>query len=678
MLWALQTALVLLGCRRSHAEASGLMESVQNKIAEMFSAFAGRTAPVLLNLNCELENDFLGNLVASQLTLSTWEAIYYIRDVDLAAEYSKVFSTNGGVDRFYLGLHCSLKIPKNDGASYPYIFPQSMKISGLFPNVRVPSHSFAFLWITDYISFTIPGNRILASFTQIYASYDNSTNELVFRTTQSAIDKWYDPFLGIHLQKLESLQRFELGELKFGRSSTRNFRLKKLSATHWSAGLHLYHPALSNVSVFVTVGNQAAEITQIYGSSFLITTYRSLEAVAVVPSTSKSKQVVFSLLRGPIWLAILTSAMVATLVLKLVEQRSVPTFIKLVMSVIFPVKFNLGFAPKQFFIIVGTWIFILQVVRFGFIGDIVASMQKLPEDRIKRVAECMPFVEFLNDDRDTSNAYVDTHFLPLFFFYELGDFLRGSVICRDVEGFGMMREALLKNVPIYKMDLEQDIVPKSLLSGLYFRFLLPIDHPVLRHDMFKELLALDPGRLCCSRLAQLGLSHSLFERRDGLAPRIPQARYDEANFRSSLDAALNRKLSPKYFTKICLKMIWANNQFHAEWLVQESFTREMRRQCFLLDDLRARAEHAMLMYDLIPILQICALPLLGGVACFLVEAVRRILTERRKIRNNLVSCMQALCGGSREILWARRGLVHGAREQRMLRTRQAMVNDTIY
>lgn len=75
---------------------------------------------------------------------------------------------------------------------------------GAYSRTGVPLATVSlFLWITDYyhISFDLRGNRWRTPFTQTYAWSDNRTNELTLRSTESIINKWYDPHLGISLER---------------------------------------------------------------------------------------------------------------------------------------------------------------------------------------------------------------------------------------------------------------------------------------------------------------------------------------------------------------------------------------------------------------------------------------------------------------------------------------------
>lgn len=70
---------------------------IQKKVAEIFSRFAVSTAPLFINLDCDLEHDFVRDLVASQLSLSVSSD-----STILTLDYSRVFSTTEEGDRFLL------------------------------------------------------------------------------------------------------------------------------------------------------------------------------------------------------------------------------------------------------------------------------------------------------------------------------------------------------------------------------------------------------------------------------------------------------------------------------------------------------------------------------------------------------------------------------------------------
>lgn len=443
--------LLLCSCSLT-AQDNRLKKKIQENILEMFSVFAGSIAPVLLNVDCELEEGFSEQLIASQLSISTFGAHW---SVNKWADYGRVFLTTEQNDRFHLGLYCSLQASGNSRSRSRNLYPALIALK----NVPVPTHSFALLWIADHEFSSLSSDRRLTPFTLIYASFDRYTNELILRTTESFIVKGYNHLLGINLRLDQRPRRFDLRELSFGRSSVRNFQVKKISVEHLSGFetyVELFDPARSNVSVFVRIENFPVDAMIPKPSLSRVSSYSALQGVAVVPSVSKSAQVVFSLLRAQVWLPILGSALVATGILWGLGAEPAPTFFGLVISVVFPVRLSSYGKPTQFLMIVGTWIFLLQTIGLGFRGDIVAAIQRLPDDRVKQIHECKPITTSTRASRVKSQVpigYVDSDYPPFFFGLVLGQFLRGFVICREAGGFGERRETLLRHVPTYRVDL---------------------------------------------------------------------------------------------------------------------------------------------------------------------------------------------------------------------------------
>lgn len=112
---------------------------------------------------------------------------------------------------------------------------------------------------------------------------------------------------------------------------------------------------------------------------------------------------------------------------------------------------------------------ILDSPRPGYwdgIQRIAAAMQGLPDDRLKQIHNCTSVLPIYSPTQQAI-GYVSSNELPLLFEFELGPFLRGSVICRDVNGFNTTRERLLKNVPTYKLDLDENSIQRSAIGAIY-------------------------------------------------------------------------------------------------------------------------------------------------------------------------------------------------------------------
>lgn len=648
-------AVFLLSRSSSFVQGGGFVEKVQKEIEGMFSLFARENAPVLINLNCDLRRDFLETLVASQLSLSASE-LYTFPRWDITTKYSKVFVTSNKKDRFNLGLTCHMSRDEKIDFFHTYIFTRGYE--SLLPKLRIPSHSLVLLWITDHLNFSTVGSRAAAPFTQIYAFFDSGSRELTLRATKSAIEKWYDPFLQLDLDigTDQMLERFELEDLKFGSTSYRNFRIKSVSIEQFSGldtYVELHDPDSTNVSLFVKVWNLASEHTAWDVESNRVSSHRSFVAVAVVPSTSKSGQVISSFLRMDIWALLLVAAFSATLCLRSLNEEPVSTFFGLVLCVIFPVKFDFQAKPKQFLLIVGVWILLLQVIGICFRGEIVASIQSLPSDRLTTIEKCEPFAQ--KADGTTARqpvGYTDINLLPVFVGAQLPRFLRGMPICKDVRGLDFIRESLLRNVPTYQLNSGQDTVASSHVRAPSVSFSREALERASYEDSERSGAFLDPHKLCCSRLAQLALAYSLFQQRYVVHP----ISYDREALRAVINLTSNPSLSPNHFTELCVDFNLSRSFLGLNWTVRKSLTRETTGSCFLLDDLQPRTRHVVLMKDFFPALHICAFPLIIGVVCFFSEAAGHVFANGRnagrtlKRKNSEVfSRRSALCVSTRRV-----------------------------
>ena len=98
----------------------------------------------------------------------------------------------------------------------------------------------------------------------------------------------------------------------------------------------------------------------------------------------------------------------------------------------------------------------------------MAKLQELPNDRLQVVKECKPHLLLAGRGRlDTDAAYLGTNFLLGFFMAEVRHLLDGTIVCRDSEGSGPIRESVLRNVPLYNLKLEQDTEVDSYLDTPY-------------------------------------------------------------------------------------------------------------------------------------------------------------------------------------------------------------------
>lgn len=181
-----------------------------------------------------------------------------------------------------------------------------------------------------------------------------------------------------------------------------------------------------------------------------------------------------------------------------------------------------------------------------------------------------------------------------------------------------MRESLLKHVPTYKVSLGEDAVMSTYLGEPYVTTSREIAESARSRVLDSSGYGLDPDRLCCYRVAQLALAHSLFQ---GRYMRRPFS-YDSELFRSQMISVLTRPIPPTSFTEVRLNFFPEGDSYATLWQIHQIREHGATLGCFLLNDLQPRAEHAVLMEDFVPILRIFTASLFLSTAWLLDEILR--------------------------------------------------------
>lgn len=99
--------LMLFNLGSCEVDRNSIRLGVQEKILELFSFWESPNPPLLLDLNCELNPNFIQLLVASCLSLRVPESELQ-PSIDIIAAYSKVLSVRNDQDRLNSALYCHL------------------------------------------------------------------------------------------------------------------------------------------------------------------------------------------------------------------------------------------------------------------------------------------------------------------------------------------------------------------------------------------------------------------------------------------------------------------------------------------------------------------------------------------------------------------------------------------
>ena len=542
------------------------------------------SAPMILNLNCDLDPKFFQSLIASHLSVACPRNSVEVPSVNTVADRARVFLTVDNGDRFHLGLYCHLKKPNERTINTL----KKLTVQEALFDLLIPNHSFALLWVSDKANLWRPREtRIPAPFTQIYASWDKQLGELILHATPYAIDKWYSPFLELYLIPDHKPLRVVLKDLKFGKSSLRRLEVKTIhsgklsSARPWRYTVDLRESRESNFSIQVSYIQRSPNLRGNSWDRFVRTSssYTPIP-VAKVPAMDKSLQMASSILRADIWIPIVLIAFSASVVLHQVELGLISAFFRLIFCVLFPVSIVSKTKSKQFLMIVGTWILLLQVIRFGFQGDFVASMQGLPDGRRKSIRKCVSPSGYSTSSNTDGFAFSDSP--RQFFLRELPFLLREEVICEDPRGFGPFLETLLADIPMYTL--------KPVKYSVTLTVLLPLEIE-LSTGMASHSSDMDPQLMCCSRLARLIVSHSLLEwRRVATRWGISAS----AAFKVELKKMMRRRLSPSYGERICKSFELKNGIFHLY-------------RCCTISDLHPRKDKILHFEAIVPLMKFLSL-----------------------------------------------------------------------
>lgn len=604
-------------CTVSPVERNPLRLGVQRKVSELFSFQKLPGAPVLADLNCELNLSFVNHLVASHLSLRLTRRPKVV-SIDTIAAYAKVFSVGNNNERFYLGLYCHLDYQGFRGPMDHYLPPPFLgRVDELFIQVKAPAHSFALLWVTVPKNFwEMPANRMAADFAQIYAFWDNNTGELILSAASGLNRKWYTSFAAVFVRDYQPLQRFYLRDLHFGETAVQHLEMMNIQmrpfrilSEYSLTRIELRHPKGPNASIVVEFTHRLAGRSSNALELSRFSSYHSVVAIARVPPFSSSEQMVASLIRAEIWLLIVSCALAAAAVLHYVKEDFCTTLFSLLLSILFPVTLNFQTKTRQFLMIVGTWILLLQVIRYGFQGDFVASRQRLPENRAKSIRRCEP-LDPSTVPQDGIGYTLDDN-LDFYFFHDLPVILKGAVICRAVGGFGPSRETLLRDVPTYTLKSIQETSPHLIVSdfGTKVHEGAAVINSRAPKGGLHETTSLG-GKFCCFRLAQLSLAHALFHRE--LLSSV--WRNDRKFFDIAFEEIMNLSLSDEHHLKNCSFF----DRAHLKYV-----------RCFTLEDLHPRNDHGMRSEDVDSTMKIHGVLCSASIVCFLLEILLAYLLCNR-------------------------------------------------
>lgn len=580
--------------------------SLQENVERAFSVSTVTNAPVLMNLNCELGTSFLEHLVASHLIFELYDRSWrYRAEWAKMHLYAKTLMTRNSEDRFYLGLYCHPEGLNNERWGLELAFARD-----LIRLLPIPSHSFAMLWVTTSENFwDEPWNRFATVCTQIYAMWDKTSNDMILQTRENEHMKWYSSYLQLYMNFERSLETFVWNCLKFGRQSLRHLgmrriRLKELveSVQHSRYFVELHDPQDRNISFILELDDVPLQVLSDPWESVWFSSYHVIVPVARVPSISKNRQIARATLRKEMWLPVISIAFAAAIVLKYTKEGFWKCFSGLVLCVVHPVNIDHRAKPKEFFMIVGTWILLIQVIKSLYQGNTVASMHGLPEDRVRSIRKCQHFHPLIEPNETL--GYILEGSLTAFFKFELAAVLQGAVICKNLDRFEPLQESLLSNIPMYKLDSGPESIAHTRVYLMKAQMLNATDHSTLTIAGVN----LDYKYQCCIRLAQRGLSSLPFR-----PTNLKQvSRKSHEYFREKFSETMKLKLSPKYGTEHCRHLDGGR-----------------KYRCFTLSDLHPPSAIGMCLENLVSSLLIGAAFILASSALFMLELCRDSASRRR-------------------------------------------------
>lgn len=290
---------------------------------------------MLINLNCELDTNFLADLVASYLSVEVVDVFsrYFVRLAKMS-QYARALMTQDRGDRFYLQLFCH-----SGGWSDFQSVSCIESVYESIRSVRFPSHSYAFLWATDSKNFwDNPSNRHPADFTQIYARWDNHSREVTLPMRGIDLTKWCCSDLQYSPNFEQKLSTLEWKRLNFGRNSIRHLRMGGIkpkepqdTEDHTKIFVKLHDPQDTNISFILEVGDRPIRPYSDPWES--VSSYHDTVLVTRVPSIEKNAQIARTILHVELWLPLTSMALAAAIVLKYTKEGFGTCFFRLVHSV---------------------------------------------------------------------------------------------------------------------------------------------------------------------------------------------------------------------------------------------------------------------------------------------------------------------------------------------------------
>lgn len=210
-----------------------------------------------------------------------------------------------------------------------------------------------------------------------------------------------------------------------------------------------------------------------------------------------------------------------------------------------------------------------------------------------------------------------------FFRVEFTAILSGHVLCKRARAFGTLRETLLRDVPMYKLKSSTDVAPETFLN--LHRAILTVNS---RTSIILRSSELDPQKLCCFRVAQLGLSHSLLRKPVSKGPLL-----DKEEFMTELRRVMSLKLSPSYLGGTCKSYGTVTSGGIPKIKVP--------KRCFTWKDLRPRGENTVIFEDLVPVLNFFGALISISSMCFIPQRLGFCMRLGRVKLNSIIFIMKS-------------------------------------
>lgn len=585
-------------------------DALRKNVQNILTRFRGEHAPVYIEFSCDLGLPFVQQLNVSQLSLGIPNRVHsLIPSKTRSFEYAKTLANANDDDKIFLVVVCNHRsTAPMDISAVPRLAPTVGVLRFIMSEVSFPPHSTTVIWYSMQADDRRPMTLRASPYAQLYAVLDSRTGEFSFSSSRYLVKRYYNGFLRLHIG-LDgvTLDHFKMDDLTFGVSSLRNIYIRKISFLHAERLLvitTLEDPTDANFSAVVSLDHSQARTTS---ENFRIASTSPLIAVARVPTVTKTTQVAKSVFHWYVWLPLILCALTASLALHYVNEDFRLIFPMLLLYVAFPVQFKFTNKSRQYFFIIGLWIFLLQVIGIGFKGDITSSMQALPENRVQKVSGCLRFVTDLQKNWTVGVILSDN--VNTFFRTELAVILRGRAFCKSPDGLGMLRESLLRNVSLYKMDSE---FPLSEDLHLDMKAIQISHNGRVVKSTTKS--SVDSRELCCYRVAHLALAHAISQRRYFRDTRVDEA----AHFEKEWNRVKGLELSPAYLNKICTNKEDDPLDGSRSLTVHRHQLLRKRRRCFRLEDMYPH-QHRIVVEDLNFSLMFILVGLVLSFGGFLVE-----------------------------------------------------------